>query len=505
MSEGFEAAAWSEPWLARRAASTPDRIALEFGASSLSYGELQREVLVVAAELTARGVAPGDVVATGLGNGVEFPRLLWALRAVGAVLLPLNPRLATDEAAHILRDSGASLWLDAGDSGGDEVARAAGDLPRLVMRGLRLEGGASVVSRPRPAPLCENPWEILALIYTSGTTGKPKGALLSAGAFRASAMGSAALLGTDSDERWLGCMPLFHVGGLSILLRACLAGSAVVVQPGFDAQAVSAALDDLGITGVSLVSTMLGRLLDARGERRAPPGLRRVLLGGGPAPPALLARAHAAGYPLAPTYGLTEAASQVATRLPDDVAPPFDERLSPLPGTEVRVVDAGGRVLDSGEAGEICVRGATLMRGYLGRPEATARALRQGWLQTGDLGVLDDRGRLRVLDRRDDLIVSGGENVYPAEIEAVLNGHPAVREAAVVGQPDAEYGARPMVWWVPLVPGSPAPDLEAYCRGRLAGFKVPRRFVPIAELPRNASGKLLRRELRALAGADTDD
>jgi acyl-CoA synthetase (AMP-forming)/AMP-acid ligase II len=195
----------------------------------------------------------------------------------------------------------------------------------------------------------------------------------------------------------------------------------------------------------------------------------------------------------------------VATRLPDDVAPPFDERLSPLPGTEVRVVDAGGRVLDSGEAGEICVRGATLMRGYLGRPEATARALRQGWLQTGDLGVLDDRGRLRVLDRRDDLIVSGGENVYPAEIEAVLNGHPAVREAAVVGEPDAEYGARPMAWWVPLVPGSPAPDLEAYCRGRLAGFKVPRRFVPIAELPRNVSGKLLRRELRALAGADTGD
>ena len=300
-------------------------------------------------------------------------------------------------------------------------------------------------------------------------------------------------------------MPLFHVGGLSILLRACLAGSAVVVQPGFDAQAVSAALDDLGITGVSLVATMLGRLLDARGERRAPPGLRRVLLGGGPASPALMARAHAAGYPLAPTYGLTEAASQVATRLPADVAPPFDERLSPLPGTEVRVVDTEGRVLGSGEAGEICVRGATLMREYLGRPEATARALRRGWLQTGDLGILDDRGRLRVLDRRDDLIVSGGENIYPAEIEAVLNGHPAVREVAVVGQPDAEYGARPMAWWVPLAPGSPAPDLEAYCRARLAGFKVPRRFVSIAELPRNASGKLLRRELRALAGADTRD
>ena len=221
-------------------------------------------------------------------------------------------------------------------------------------------------------------------------------------------MGSAALLGTDSEERWLGCMPLFHVGGLSILLRACLAGSAVVVQPGFDAQAVSEALDGLEITGVSLVATMLGRLLDFRGERPAPPGLRRVLLGGGPAPRLLLARAHAAGYPLAPTYGLTEAASQVATRLPGDLGEPFDARLCPLPGTEIRVVDASGAVVGSGKAGEICVRGATLMRGYLGRPEATARALHQGWLHTGDLGLLDDRGRLRVLDRRDDLIVRGG-------------------------------------------------------------------------------------------------
>ena len=224
MSEGFEAADWSEPWLARRAALTPDRIALTFGASVLTYGELQAEALEVAEDLSARGVRAGDVVATGLGNGVEFPRLLWALRAIGAVLLPMNPRLATDEAAHILGDSGASLWVDAGDPAGDP----AGDLPRLVMRGSRLHGEGSVASRPRPSPLCENPSEILALIYTSGTTGKPKGALLSAAAFRASAEGSAALLGTDSDERWLSCMPLFHVGGLSILLRACLAGSAVV-------------------------------------------------------------------------------------------------------------------------------------------------------------------------------------------------------------------------------------------------------------------------------------
>jgi O-succinylbenzoic acid--CoA ligase len=142
------------------------------------------------------------------------------------------------------------------------------------------------------------------------------------------------------------------------------------------------------------------------------------------------------------------------------------------------------------------VRGGTLMRGYLGQPQATARALRQGWLHTGDMGMLDAGGRLRVLDRREDLIVSGGENIYPAEVEAVLMAHPAVLEAAVVGEPDAEFGARPLAWWVAAQPGSEAPDLASHCRRHLAGYKIPRRFVRVAELPRNAAGKLLRRAMR---------
>ena len=493
-------------WLAERAARDPERVALRFGASLVRYGELQREAGALAMGLIELGIGPGDVVATMVANGEEFPRLLWALREIGAVLLPLNLRLLPEEAAYIVADAGACLLVDAGGAAGQgaaEVARRAGHLPRARMqeRGIESLPGAAHFQRPHAR---EEAKGALALIYTSGTTGRPKGAILTPAAFGASARASAALLGTGADDCWLACMPLFHVGGLSILLRACLAGSSVEVHPGFDAEEVARALESGRVTGISLVATMLARLLEVRGERPAPEGLRWLLLGGGPAPAALLERAHALGYPLAPTYGLTEAASQVATRLPMDTAPPFGERLRALPGTELKIAGPAGESLPPGEAGEICIRGGTLMRGYLGQPEATARALRGGWLHSGDLGTLDAAGGLRVLDRRDDLIVSGGENIYPAEIEAVLAEHPGILEAAVVGEPDPEYGARPVAWWVPREPGAEIADLADFCRARLAGYKVPGRFVATDALPRNAAGKVLRRELRKGASGEGD-
>ena len=364
-------------WLAERAALDPERVALEFGDSRVRYGELYREACVLAADLAGLGVGSGDVVATLVDDGEAFARLLWALREIGAVLLPVNLRLRPEEAAYIVLDGGAGLLVDAGGTAGQgaaEVARRAGALPQARMRALRIELLPGAVEFQRPSPR-EEMRDALALIYTSGTTGRPKGAILTSAAFRASARASAELLGTGPDDRWLACMPLFHIGGLSILLRACLAGSSVVVQAGFEARAVAAALESGAVTGVSLVATMLRRLLDVRGERPAPQGLRWLLLGGGPAPAALLERAHALGYPLAPTYGLTEAASQVATRLPSDTAPPLGERLQPLPGTELKIAGAGGESLPAGQAGGVWVRGERLMLGYLGQPEATARAL----------------------------------------------------------------------------------------------------------------------------------
>ena len=510
MKAHIEAIEGNDTWLAQRAKRSPDRVALVVGASTLSYGQLDEEARSLADGLRAAGVGSGDTVAARLEDGVDFARLLWALREIRAAVLPINPRWVAEEAGHVLADSRASLLVDDGSARAEAGAQRAGGVPRAVLHQGQLErqseGSSEGRSETRLAEfghprLGGEEEDILAVLYTSGTTGRPKGAMLSAAAFQASARGAAELLGTGPDERWLACMPLFHVGGLSILLRACLAGSSVVVQPGFNAGAVSRALDDEAISGVSLVAAMLQRLLEVRGDRPPPASLRWLLLGGGPAPEALLVRARQLGYPLAPTYGLTEAASQVATRLPAEDALPLDGHLRPLPGTALKVLDEEGRTLPAGQAGEIYIRGGTLMSGYLGQPEATERVFQKGWLRSGDIGVLDLRGYLRVLDRREDLIVSGGENIYPAEIEAVLAQHPAVAEAAVVGEPDEEFGARPVAYWV-AAPGAEETDLRAYCRERLAGYKVPRRFARMEALPRNSAGKVLRRELRGSSGSE---
>jgi o-succinylbenzoate---CoA ligase len=230
-----------------------------------------------------------------------------------------------------------------------------------------------------------------------------------------------------------------------------------------------------------------------------PSTFRLALLGGGPVPPPLVARARAVGLLALQTYGLTEACAQVATERPAEASGQNAGRA--LPGLALRIVGPEGASLPAGEEGEIEVRGPTVMAGYFRQPEATREVLRDGWLRTRDLGVLDAEGRLTVLSRRTDLLVCGGENVYPAEIEAVLAAHPAIREAAVGGVPDSRWGQVPVAAVV-LRPGwALPPDLEAYCRARLAGFKVPRRFLPTAELPRNAMGKVDRAALRALLGA----
>jgi O-succinylbenzoic acid--CoA ligase len=248
---------------------------------------------------------------------------------------------------------------------------------------------------------------------------------------------------------------------------------------------------------------MLRRLLAAWGERPAPPDLRAVLLGGAAADPELVGKALARGWPLCPTYGLTEAASQVATAAPPAPGACQPAPLRALPGTDLRIA-RDGRDAAPGEAGEILVRGPTLMSGYLGDPAASARALADGWLHTGDIGVLAADGGLSVLDRRDDLIVSGGENVYPAEVEAVLMAHPQVADAGVAGVPDVDLGSR-IEAWVVAAPGAllDAAMLDAYCRQRLAGHKRPRGWHLVEALPRNAAGKLLRRQLRRPATPTT--
>jgi len=283
--------------------------------------------------------------------------------------------------------------------------------------------------------------------------------------FLASALGSAVALGLDPAERWLCPMPLTHVGGLSIPIRSAIYATTAVVHGRFDTEAVLSELMDPGrrITIASLVPTMLARLLDAGLER--PPTLRWALLGGGPIAPALVARAEAAGVAVAATYGMTEACSQIAT---------FGW---PLPGVELRIA----------EDGEVIVRGPIVSAGTVAR---------DGWLRTGDLGRFDDRGRLVITGRKADTIVTGGENVAPAEVEAALMEHPAVADAAVHPRAHPEWGEAVVATVVLRDGGVAAPEeLRAHCAARLAGFKVPKVVEFADELPRTASGKLLRRQL----------
>lgn len=497
---------WPELFRMDLARPGPSTEALVDDGRVWNYGELARGASEMKDRLRAAGVAPGDRVALLAPPTPEGVFLIHAMIDGGVVMVPLNLRLAEAELAFALELTRVRFLVVAQESRdlGSRLASAAG-CGLLDLDSDRLELKASPVSRDPDRIAAERQTMrkagVALILSTSGTSGRPKAALLSLANLRASAQSSIAFLGHRRGDRWLLCMPIYHIGGLSILIRSVLAGTAVVLHRRFDVVEVDRALEEDGITQVSLVATMLTRLLEHRGDRTAPRALRLVLLGGGPAAQSLLERAEALGYPIAPTYGLTEAASQVATRLPFDGSEERGDsdlaaRLRPLPGVELRIVDAGGDPRPSGMVGEIEVRGPNVMIGYLDDPEATELAFRAGWLRTGDLGRLDSEGGLRVLDRRSDLIVSGGENIYPAEVESVLVSHPNIVDAGVIGRPDSEFGERPIAFVVERSPGTS--DLFDYCRAHLAAFKVPIEVFVVEALPRTASGKLVRRELADL-------
>lgn len=491
-------------WLSYRAVTTPERLALIAGEERSTFAQLDTWVTLTARRLAALGINSDSRVATLLPNSARVVEIVHALRRLGAVLVPLNTRLTAAELAWQIGDVGARL-LVVDDRTASLANEIRAELPDLTVVTVGVLPGNTTrlaeISPAEPVPGGPREWidldAVMAIIYTSGTTGRPKGAMLSYGNFWWSALGSALNLGSHADDRWLACMPLFHVGGLSILTRSAIYGITAIVHESFDPAAVNQAIDEERVTIVSVVSTMLRRMLAERGERPYPPWLRCVLLGGGPAPRPLLESCAARDIPVVQTYGLSETCSQVATLAPEDALPKLGSAGKPLYPNEIRI-DVDGRAATSDEPGEILVRGPIVTAGYINRPEETARALAGGWLHTGDIGRLDADGYLYILDRRSDLIVSGGENVYPAEVEAALLAHPAVEEAGVIGLPHPDWG-QTVVAVVRLTEGATVSEdeLRAFCRERLAGYKVPSqvRFTMEA-LPRNAGGKLLRRVLR---------
>ncbi len=472
-------------WLGRRAADLPHRLALAVGSERLSFGELDRCASRAARQLAGLGVREGSRVALLLRNGAPFVILTHALARLGAIMVPLNTRLAPPELAWQLQDSRAAVLVY-----DDALASQAAVATSLEATPVSLSVLEASVETNVPLRDRIDPSAVQGLIYTSATSGRPKGVLLTYGNHWWNAIGSALNLGVHRGDCWLAALPLYHVGGLAILWRSAIYGIPVIVHESFGPDAVNREIDRGQVTLISVVSTMLQRMLDARGVRPWPSSLRCILLGGGPAPRALLERCVRLGVPVATTYGLTEAASQVATLPPEDFSGRLGSAGKALFPAELRVWAAPG------EVGEILVRGPSVMKGYADRPEETALAVRDGWLHTGDLGYLDAEGYLYVVERRDDLIISGGENVYPTEIENVLREHPAVEDAGVIGLPDPEWGQL-VGAAVRLRPGArlTEDDVRAFCAGRLARFKVPRRMWFVDDLPRSAGGKVLRREI----------
>lgn len=455
-------------WLADSAERTPDAIAVEDVGGRVTYSELDAAVSGRAAWLRTQGVGALDRVTMSMPAGLELIQLLHALWRVGACAVPLNRRLTDTEQRQQRDRVGARLHLDAGTAGISQEE----------------EERHPFLDRSSPA----------VILFTSGTSGAAKAAVLTAGNLDASARASRERLRTDASDRWLLCLPLFHVGGLSIIVRAALDGAAVVVHPQFDVAAVDRAIEEEAVSRVSLVPTTLKRLLDARGEKPPPQSLRTILLGGAAADEGLLKRAARLGFPVLATYGLTEASSQAATAAPEEPADGCVGRA--LPGSRIQVVNGSGRACAAGEEGEIELKGPTVFSGYLGDRASTEDAFRDGWFRTGDIGRIESGGRLRVLDRRTNLVISGGENVYPAEVEAVLLGHAAVAEVAVWRRADPDLGHRVVAWVVASDPGKEDGEtLQAFCRTSLAGYKVPREIVFVTELPRNAMGKIVRSAL----------
>ncbi len=430
-----------EDWLSLRARTHADHPAVVAGGETVTYGALDARAAATARRLTALGVGSGDRVATTLPASLAFAELLHALPRLGAVLAPVNTRLAAAERRRQVAESGARLVVEEPLDGA--------------------EADAELRDRVRPD-------EAQTLLFTSGTSGAPKPVVLSYRNHTASAIAAAWGLGVAPTDRWLCVLPVFHVGGLAILLRSAVYGTAAELHERFEADAAASALR-ADVTLASLVPTMLVRLLDAGLER--PPALRALLLGGDAASTELLRRAAEAGLFVVRSYGMTETASQVATATAPETA------ATPLPGVRLRVTADG----------EVLLRGPMVAAGALA-PD--------GWLHTGDLGRLDDDGRLTVEGRRGDVIVTGGEKVRAREVEEVLLAHAGVVEAAVIGEPDPEWGEAVTAYVV--LGGDPPPtesDLLQHCRASLARFEVPKRVRTVSELPRTAAGKIVRGRL----------
>lgn len=497
-------------WLRRHAVERRDKPAVVDGDETWTWGELDR--LASAAEQHWPSGRPLALVSAPTAAAIAVVHA--ALRSP-LELVVLNPRAAGAELEALVAASDAGLV--ATDPASAEKLSALLPAPVVTIDDLvsgraiqpDLAPGAAAAEHARTDDVISQAGEVI--VPTSGTTGPARLARLPVANLAASQAAWSSVLPPATG--WLLSLGLAHVAGLGIAIRAAAAGAPVVVPGNVDANGIldairDAAADGVAVSHLSLVAVQLERILDLVGDDPPPPSVRAVLLGGGPIPPAIVTRALRAGWPVIPTYGLTETASGV-TALPTDEAgdAPWSAG-RPLPGVELRACDPSDPEsvpLTPGVIGELRIRGQMVFAGYLGDAEATAAALGpDGWLRTGDLGRIDELGRLEVIDRIDDLIVSGGENVTPAEVEAVLAEHPDVADVGVIGVADPTWGRVPVAVVVAREGYDvDAEGLRAFARQRLASFKVPARIIVVDVIPRSSSGKLLRRRIAPIVEGES--
>lgn len=468
-------------WIAQRAYLSPDRIGLSFGQQNWTYQQLHIEALSIAKKLV-NILNKGERVALLAPSTPELIKVIYGCMHLQLEIVLLNSRLTEQELGYQIEDAEVKVVLAAES----ELSKLPKNVTTITFEQLLAmdEKEVSIAKEWDEA-------QTISIMYTSGTTGFPKGVRQTVGNHSASAISSALNLGISNKDVWLCTVPIFHISGFSILVRSLLYGMTVRLYEKFDTKLCTKEIIEGKVTKMSVVAVTLERILSEmeRLQAKAHPYFTTMLAGGGPVPVDYLQRAAKLQLPVAQTYGMTETSSQTATLSNEDAIRKLGSAGKPLFFNQIKIAEASKPYIE----GEICIRGPHVTPGYIGRFKERS-ATEDGWLMTGDIGYLDDEGYLFVVDRRADLIISGGENIYPAEIENSLLAHPNVLEAGVCGIADEKWGQVPIAFVV-LKQSIDEQQLREFCASKLASYKMPRKFIVVQSLPRNGSNKLMRRKL----------
>jgi len=478
----------------------PHRPAVTWGTETITYGELDKRVAALDRWLRSHDVGPDTRVAVFMDNRPEFLVAMFGTWRCGAALVPCNARLTAEELSFLVSDSGAAVVIT--DETHAATARAAAGRAIVKVAGPEL---SAILDSERteadPGPVDVRPDDLAWLFYTSGTTGQPKGAMLSHDTLTfVTVSWLADLTPLDENDVTLHAAPLSHGAGFHALAATARAAHQLIPDTSsFEPLRILDLIRAYGVTNTWMVPTQIVMLTEAAPSDPDLPSLQYVVYGGAPMTAAATERALRRFGPIfVQLYGQGETPMTATVLRREDHRPElFGSAGRSRPGVEVAIQDSDGGPLAPGDVGEVVVRGASVMSGYWGRPDATAESLRGGWLHTGDLGRLTDDGVLYLLDRTKDMIISGGSNIYAVEVEQVLSTHPSVGDVAVVGVPDDLWGETVVAVVVPAAGNIDAAVLEQHCRASLAGYKIPRRWLQVESLPRNAYGKVVKRDLRA--------